>query len=257
MTQVRATLFSEFVGTALLVAVGLSLVILDFGDNSPVVRWLPDPALRRLLTGFLFGTTGGLIAVSPVGKTSGAHINPVVTLAFWLERKMRGLYALGYVVAQLAGAAAGAVPLLLWGHMGSSVQYGATLPGAAYGPWMAVFGELVTTFGLVAGLFIFVGHTRLRQFTPLLFPFLYAVMVWLEAPLSGTSTNPARSFGPSLVSGDWRGWWVYWVGPISGMLLGLALHRYTWLHRLEAEVAKVYHFAHDPSGMFRNMRRTR
>ena len=95
---------AEFVGTALLVLVGLSLVILMFGAGSPIVRVVPDEGLRRLITGFLFGTTGALIALSPVGKESGAHINPVVTLGFWLMGKLDSRIALSYVVAQLAGA---------------------------------------------------------------------------------------------------------------------------------------------------------
>jgi aquaporin Z len=81
-------IWAEFLGTAALVAGGLTVVILDFGQGSPILHWIPDPGLRRLLTGFLFGTIGALIAPSPVGKESGAHINPVVTLAFWLLGKM-------------------------------------------------------------------------------------------------------------------------------------------------------------------------
>jgi aquaporin Z len=81
--RVYANLFlSEFIGTALLVALGVSFVILDFGTGSPIAMLLPDAGLWRLLTGFLFGAIGGSIAVSPVGKVSGAHINPVVILAF-------------------------------------------------------------------------------------------------------------------------------------------------------------------------------
>ncbi len=246
------TLFlSEFLGTALLVAVGLSIVILDFGTGSPVVALLPDPGLRRLITGFLFGTTGAAIAISPVGKVSGAHINPVVTLAFWLKGKMTRPHALGYIIAQFAGAILGALPLLAWGHMGASIDFGATFPGSGYTLLQATLGEIITTFGLIAGLFLFLGHTRLRAYTPLLFPFLYALMVYLEAPVSGTSTNPARSVGPSLVAGDWHGWWVYWIGPLLGTLLALAFGQFYWLRRLEVEVAKVYHFEHDPHGVFR------
>jgi aquaporin Z len=73
---------SEFIGAAVLVLVGLSLVILMFGSGSPIVHVVPSEGLRRLITGFCFGTTGALIALSPVGKVSGAHINPVVTLGF-------------------------------------------------------------------------------------------------------------------------------------------------------------------------------
>ncbi len=242
---------SEFVGTALLLAVGLSFVILDFGSGSPVVSLIPDAGLRRLITGFLFGSTGALIAISPVGKESGAHINPVVTVAFWLMGKLRVRHAAGYVLAQLGGAVVGALPLLAWGAMGRSVNFGATEPGSAYGPGLAVLGEVATTFALVLGLFLFVRHPKIRPFTPLLFPFLYAFMVWLEAPISGTSTNPARSLGPAVVSGAWSWWWVYWIGPGIGMLIAVAFYKRSWLRHLEIEVAKLYHFEHDPHGVFR------
>ena len=198
----------------MLVAAGLSIVILDFGRGSPVLHVIPDAGWRRLITGLLFGTTGALIALSPLGKESGAHINPVVTLSFWLMRKLRSDVALGYVLAQLAGAVAGALPLLAWGGMGRSVAYGATLVGPGYGAGWALLGEAACTFALVFGLFFFLRHRALSAYTPALFPPLYAVMVWLEAPISGTSTNPARSFGPALVSGDWRLWWGYWLGPL-------------------------------------------
>jgi len=68
--------------------IGLSLVILMFGTGSPIIGIVPSEGWRRLITGFLFGTTGALIALSPVGKESGAHINPVVTLGFWLMHKL-------------------------------------------------------------------------------------------------------------------------------------------------------------------------
>jgi aquaporin Z len=187
--------FSELVGTALLISVGLSIVILDFSPDSPVVALVPSAGLRRFLTGFLFGTTGGLIALSPVGKISGAHINRVVTAAFWLRKKIGAGHALGYILAQLTGAIAGAVPLLLWGRTGEAVHFGASLPGARYTSWEAALGEAATTFALIVLLFLFLGQKPIRKFTPLLFPFLYAAMVCLEAPLSGTSTNPARSLG--------------------------------------------------------------
>ncbi len=244
-------LASELFGTALLVLIGLSIVILDFGQGSPIVHLLPNAGARRLITGFLFGTTGALIALSPLGKESGAHINPVVTMAFWLMGKLRVRDAVGYVIAQLAGAVLGALPLLLWGAMGQSVEFGATLPGAGYGAGAALLGEVATTLALIVGLFFFLRHRRIRAFTPALFPFLYAFMVFVEAPISGTSTNPARSLGPAVISGDWVVWWVYWIGPIIGALIGVALFRFTWLKDVEIEVAKLYHFEHDRYGVFR------
>jgi aquaporin Z len=251
MKDYQGAFFSEFIGTALLIAVGLSFVILNFGNSSPIVRLIPDAGLRRLITGFLFGSTGALIALSPLGKSSGAHINPVVTLAFWLKKKMKPGHAAGYVIAQFAGAGLGALPLLLWGNIGGSVDFGATIPGKEYGAWLAALGEFGSTLALIVLLFAFLGHKRLRSYTPLIFPILYAILVYLEAPLSGTSTNPARSFGPSLISGDWQDWWVYWIGPISGAVIGIGIHAYSWLNKLEVEVAKIYHFDHDPHGIFK------
>jgi aquaporin Z len=74
-------------------------------------------------------------------------------------------------------------------------------------------------------------------------------MVYFEAPVSGTSTNPARSFGPSLASGIWSGWWVYWIGPLLGAFIAVSIQA-KWLKMLEIEVAKVYHFEHDPFKVF-------
>ncbi len=244
---------AEFIGTALLVSVGLSLVIFMFGSGSPMVKLLPSSGLRRLITGFLFGTTGALIALSRVGKESGAHINPIVTMAFRLMHKIHSGVALGYVVAQLAGAAFGALPLLLWGAMGKSVAFGATLPGEGYSVEMVILGEVVTTFIMISMLMIFLGSESLRHFTPAIFPPLYAVMVFLEAPISGTSTKPARSVGPAIVSGDWQGWWIYWIGPVLGSLAAYLVCGY--LER-RIEVAKLYHFHADRHGLFHRMSST-
>ncbi len=242
---------AELVGTALLVAVGCSLVILDFGAGSPIAALVPSAAARRAITGFLFGTTGALIAISPVGKISGAHITPVVPLACWLRGRMTTRLALGYVGAQLVGAILGAAALRAWGTMGASVAFAATAPGPR-GAWAAALGETAATFCLVAGLLLFLGHGRLRAWTPALFPALYAVLVWSEAPLSGASTNPARSLGPGLVAGVTDSWWVYWAGPIAGTLLGVAISTAPWVRSFELHVAKVFHFEHDRYGVFRH-----
>jgi aquaporin Z len=228
--------------------VGLSLVILMFGAGSPVAPIVPNEAVRRLITGFLFGTTGALIALSPIGRESGAHINPVVTLGFCLMGRLDATTAAGYVVAQLAGAAAGALPLLAWGSIGQSVAFGATVPGQGYAIRTVVMGEAITTFAMITLLCVFLGFRGLRRYTPAIFPPLYAVMVWLEAPISGTSTNPARSFGPAIVSGEWHGWWIYWVGPLVG-LLAATLVCNALAGRIE--VAKLYYFDSDRHGLLR------
>jgi aquaporin Z len=240
----------ELCGTAALVLVGLSLVIGMFGTGSPMTQLVPSEKLRQVITGFLFGSLGASIALSLVGKESGAHINPVVTMAFWLFRKLDSRTAIVYVTAQLAGAVIGSLPLLAFGARGRSVAFGATLPGAGYSTQAVLLGEIVTTFTMVSLLCVFIGFRRLRQFTPGIFPILYAIMVPLEASISGTSTNPARSLGPALVSGQWQGWWIYWLGPLVGAFL--ASVACSFLAR-RITVAKLYYFDTDRDGLFRRM----
>lgn len=242
---------SELVGTALLVWVGLSLVILISGEGSPIKSVLPSEGWRRLVTGFLFGTTGALIVLSPVGMRSGAHINPVVTLAFRLMGKVDLRTTLGYLIAQLSGAILGALPLFAWGSMAKSVAFGATLPGPGFTLSTVLLGEVITTFMMVALLCVFLGFRKLRPFTPAIFPPLYAIMVWAEAPISGTSTNPARSLGPAIVSGQWEGWWIYWVGPLLESIAACLVCSFL---AKRITVAKLYHFDSDRDRLFRRMR---
>jgi aquaporin Z len=83
-------------------------------------------------------------------------------------------------------------------------------------------------------------------------PVLFAIMVPIEAGISGTSVNPARSVGPSVVSGVWDGWWIYFIGPVLGGLLAI-LACNSLARRIE--VAKLYYFDSDPDGRFRRVQR--
>lgn len=243
--RLAAMCVSEFIGTALLVGVGLSIVIFDLGRGSPMATVLPSDAARRALTGALFGGTGMSIAFSPVGRVSGAHINPVVSIAFWAERVLPSKALVAFVASQLLGAVVGAAPLLAWGHMGRSIAYGATSPGPA-GTSVAFLGEVITTFLLIFFLFSFVGHRSLRRYTPGIFPPLYCVMVWLEAPWSGTSTNPARSLGPDVIALASHSYWLYWAAPVVGTFLAIAMRRVVPIVRdLKIDIAKVAHFEDD------------
>jgi aquaporin Z len=230
---------SEFFGTAMLLLAGLSVVILMFGSGSPMAQLIPEVKLRQVITGFLFGSIGASIALSPIGKVSGAHINPAVTMVFWLFRKIEGRLAITYILAQVTGAIVGCLPLLLWGGMGRSIGFGVTVPGEGYSLLTVLLGEIVTTFTMVSLLVIFIGFRQIRQFTPFMFPFLYAIMVPIEAAISGTSTNPARSLGPAVISGQWEGWWIYLIGPLAGAFLAsLACS----LLAKRITIAKLYYF---------------
>ena len=186
-----------------------------------------------------------------LGPAEAVTLSFVVVAGYLLWRRMLpGPLALVYIGGQSAGAILGAAALSFWGPWAHATDNAATLPGPS-GVWLAAGGEALATCCLIVGLFLFIGHRRLRRFTPALFPALYAVLVWWEAPLSGTSTNPARTLGPDLVTHIWTGWWVYLIGPIVGTLVALTLlnRLMPWLHS-EIETAKLYHFRHDPYGVF-------
>ena len=236
---------AEFLGTALLLLGGLSIVIFMFGAGSPMAQIIPSIKVRQIITGFLFGSIGASIALSPIGKVSGAHINPAVTIVFWLFRKIEGRLTITYILAQLIGAVVGCLPLLIWGQMGKSIEFGVTVPGAGYSLPTVLLGEVITTFTMVSLLAIFIGFRQIRRFTPFMFPFLYAIMVPLEAAISGTSTNPARSFGPAVISGQWEGWWIYLIGPMTGALL--ASIACSFLAK-KITIAKLYHFDSESAG---------
>ena len=227
-------MFGEFMGTLALVLLGNGVVAnvllrQSKGENS---GWIV------ITTGWGLAVMAGVFTAIACGS-SDAHINPAVTLGFWLMQKLTTRVAIGYVLAQLAGSVLGALPLLAWGALGRSVDFGATVPGSSYTTSAALLGEVVTTFALVVGLCVFLGFRHLRRFTPLLMPPLYGVMVPMEAALSGTSTNPARSFGPAVISGQWDGWWIYWVGPCLGTVAGILVCS-ALAKRIEE--AKLYHF---------------
>lgn len=250
MTATRSTLAlfcAEFIGTALLLSVGLSIVIFNWGTGSVMIDLIPSESLRRAVTGFLFGTTGCLITLSPVGRISGAHINPAVSVAFWLRGKMKTPIMIGYVCSQMIGAVLGCLPLLLWGDQGKSVHYGNTEPGNA-GLLAAFVGELLATIALITVLFLFVGNKKLRNYTPYTIPFLYGFMVWQEAPFSGCSTNPARSFGPAVISQVYSDYWLYVTAPLTGVVLVVGVFRLLRLHNYyQLETARIsYHDSPTP-----------
>jgi len=242
---------AELAGTAILVFAGLSVVILVNSPDGPIVPLIPSAGLRRAIAGFLFGSIGAAVAYSTLGRISGAHINPAMTLAFWLEDKLKWRDALCYVVAQCAGGVLGAAGLLVWGDMALGLQDGSTVPGEGWGAAWAVGGEALCGFLLVALIFAAMAHAATKPYTPLVNPVLFCILVWLEAPISGASANPARSFGPAVVSGVWQDHWVYWLGPCLGACLAVGFARLPLLEWLRPAEARLFHFGH-PGGYGRS-----
>jgi aquaporin Z len=230
---------AEAVATALLMVGGLTAVILVVSPTGPLAGLdLPDWA-RRFVAGGLFGLSGTAASLSRWGRLSGAHLNPAVTLAFRIEGTISTARAAGYVLAQLTGALVGSAVVRLWGPWGRGVSWGTTVPRAGLAGWQAAGLEAGVTLVLIVLVLSLVARPSLRHLTPWTMGPLYAVLVALEAPLTGTSSNPARSFGPAVVTGTWTEAWVYWVGPAVGALVGVGLlHLVT--RRRAAEARLVY-----------------
>jgi aquaporin Z len=236
----------EFLGTFLLLAGGLSAVFLDFGPGSPVAAHLHSTSARLLLTGLMFAGTGSLVALSPLGRRSGAHLNPAVTLAFWTQRKVHPHDLAGYIVAQLAGAlSAAAVLRLVWGHSARVLHLGATQPGHGFSPLDAAVLETLMTASLILMIFFFTSRARTARWTPLGNWLLVAMLVWQGAPYTGTSLNPARSLAPALLAPELANLWVYIASPCAGALVGAAV--FAAFRDTHTLTAKLFHDPRYPS----------
>ena len=222
------------------------LLALEFGNRAD----FDDPRLEwRRLFSELFGTFllvlaaagGGILAgkgqislgaavVAPgltvlaiilfMGAVSGAHLNPVVSLAFALRRDFPWKRVPGYIIAQLLGATLAS--LFLLAVFGNVEHLGATLPGRGYHDWQALLMEIALSVGLVS---VILGTASAAQNVGAIAAlgvgsYIALAGLW-AAPVSGVSMNPARSFGPALVSGDFAHYWVYVVGPTAGALLAV------------------------------------
>ncbi len=232
---------AELAGTFFRVAWGLSAVVFMMSAASPMAGLVPSVRARLLATGCLFAAGGTLVVYSPLGQRSGGHLNPAISLTFWILGKMRAPDMLVYSAAQFAGATGGAeLVKLLWGGWAESVAAGATQPA----PWLPAAGaasvELLITGSLVGVILFFLGRPRLHRWTGLAAGAWVAFLVFTEAPLTGTSLNPARSLGPALATGDYRNLWVYFAGPLGGA----AVAAFAWKApggRRHPACAKLFH----------------
>src|SRR4029077_20183767 len=157
-----------------------------------------------------------------MGAVSGAHLNPVVTLAFSLRRDFPWRRVPGYLLAQLAGATLAC--LFLWALYGKVGALGATEPGAGISDWQAMLIELALTVGLVSTI---LGTASRAQNVGALSAIAvggYIILAGLwSSPISGASMNPARSFGPDMALADFSHYWVYVVGPLLGAAVAVGV----------------------------------
>jgi len=213
--------------------------------SSPLARWQPSPLVRRIPMGLAMGATAMALIYSPPGRLSGAHMNPAVTLTFFRLGKVRAVDAAGYVAAQLAGGAAG-IGAAAWTLRGlpahPSVHYVATVPGAA-GSAVAFLAEALISFGMMSMVLRVSNSARAAHLTGLCAGALVALYIVVEAPFSGMSMNPARSFGPALLAHTVRSLWIYVTAPLAGMLAAAELFLRT-RGRAHVRCAKLDHPLH-------------
>jgi aquaporin Z len=167
-----------------------------------------------------------MVAVSPLGARSGGHLNPAISIGFWLHGKLAGRDTATYVMAQVAGAtAAAATAAAIAPGPVHAVRYAVTRPGTSIGSPGAAGIEAAETCLVLLVIFALVSSRRTMRITPLVVWLLISSYVWLLAPLTGASVNPARSFGPALVANQLGGYWPYAVGPVTGAAAAAALWR--------------------------------
>jgi aquaporin TIP len=230
--RIGEQVIAEFVGTMLYVLIGAGSVVL-FGlvvNNGDLIGLLPIALAQGL---------GMAILISNTGHISGGHHNPAVTISIWVAGKIDAVRAALYVVAQLLGAAAGAgllaviLPKGLWTqtHLGTP-QVRTTLGQfATFSPGRAVFLEAVLTFFLVYTVFATAVDDQgsFKSLRGLPIGLAIGVDILVGGFFTGASMNPARSFGPALVSGTWTSFWVYIVGPVTGGILAASLYWFAFL----------------------------
>jgi aquaporin Z len=203
-------LFSELLGTFLLVMVGA---------GAPVVNAFTHGGIGRGAAVTAPGLTVMAIILF-MGAVSGAHLNPAVSIAFAARGDFPWRRVPGYVVVQLAGAVLAV--LFLEAMFGKVGMLGATEPGAGIDGGQALLMEIVLSVGLVSTILGTASHSQ--NVGPLSAVAVggYIVLSGLwSSPITGASMNPARSFAPDLVRGDFAHYWVYAVGPLAGALIAV------------------------------------
>jgi aquaporin Z len=209
-------LIVEFVGTFILVTVAAgSGVINHYAGGDPISRTAAVIAPGAIVMAMIYA----------LGPLSGLHINPAVTLAFTARRVFRAIWAVPYILVQLAGAVCAALVLqLMYGHVASGGNYPIAKPG---GEWRSLVMEVILTAILVTVILnTATGYRSIGHNAALAVGATVALLGLFASPISGASMNPARTLGPDIVSLDFTGWWIYIVGPIAGaaiavMMIGL------------------------------------
>ena len=202
---------AEMFGAYALVAAGCGAIVVDSLTGS----------LGHVGVAITFGLVVAVM-VAGTGHLSGAHLNPAVTVAFALTRHFPWREVPVYILFQIVGAVAAA--LTLRALFGNVAGLGATAPSGSV--WQSLLLEILLTAALMFVITAVATDTRaVGELAALAIGFTVMANALWAGPISGASMNPARSFGPALVSGVWQDQWIYWIGPLLGAALGAAIYQ--------------------------------
>jgi aquaporin Z len=205
-------LFAEVLGTFFLVLVAAGGGMMGHAFPNTISRTAAVVAPALMVMGVILS----------MGKVSGAHLNPAVSIAFALRRDFQWRRVPGYVVAQLLGASLAA--WILQGVVNVSAVYGSNYPAHSYSATAAFWMELLLTMGLVT---VILGTASGAQNVGIIGAFGVGGYIALAglwgSPISGASMNPARTFGPDLVGANFTAYWVYVAGPLAGAVLAVGI----------------------------------
>ena len=226
-------------------------VVLLEHPTSPVHQAIDNGVLRRILIGLAMGLTAIAIIYSPIGQRSGAHFNPSVTLTFFRLGRVKLWDAVFYSLAQFIGGLLGVVlSTLLLGRFVAhpSVQYAVTIPGIS-GIGVAFLAEVLISFIQMSVVLRVSNTIHLARFTGVFAGLMVAIYISLEAPYSGMSMNPARTFASALPANVWTALWIYFTAPPFGMLFAAEL--YVRQHSLHQVFCAKLHHHNDKRCIFR------
>jgi aquaporin Z len=204
---------AELLGTFVLVFGGTTAIVASGLTQSPVL----------IVAALAFGLAllAGLYAFADV---SGGHYNPAVSLAMFLDRRLTSNDLIGYWVSQFAGGILAAIALWIISSR-DDVATTATVPGPL-GDGSAFLVELVFTAIFVAVILESSASERWGGSALLAIPLTLVAVHLAAIPFSGSSVNPARTFGPDLIGGEWDGIWIYFIAPPLGAVIAVAVYRY-------------------------------
>jgi aquaporin Z len=231
----------EAAGIALFMASALGFSALLEHPDSPVHQAIANATARRALMGLAMGTTAIALVYSPWGQRSGAHFNPSLTFTFLRLGKIAPADALFYAIAQFIGAIAGvlATAHLIGAVADPHVRFAVTLPGS-FGELAAFAAEVAISFGLMFVVLCASNAPRTARFTGMLCGLLVATYITLEAPISGMSMNPARTFGSAAGAATFASLWIYFTAPPLGMMLAAEVYLHV-LGAARVRCAKLQH----------------